>query len=149
MIKTAFKILMGFIILFILIAVILWATYFIFQPMQETTNLLEQTSALDSSPTFSGASMAFAHALRLNHENMYELTDSSLHPRLVEWTEQHEVTKNPFWNKRCETLFIGSRNSGSVLIQCPTYTFIVENVESVYENGEWHIVDWSGVKEMP
>jgi hypothetical protein len=68
---------------------------------------------------------------------------------LVEWTEQHEVTKNPFWNKRCETLFIGSRNSGSVLIQCPTYTFIVENVESVYENGEWHIVDWSGVKEMP
>ena len=91
--------------------------------------------------------VAFATALRLNHQDAYELTDPDLWPRLDEWMSMHEV-------QTCEER-VGDVLGGGIEVRFEVdfscylegggiYSIRVKDI--ILENGDT-VVDWGEVTE--
>lgn len=99
-----------------------------------------------------GVAVAFATALRLNSEVMYDVTDPTLWPKLDEWMSHHQVNECNVWdwdNWTNDTL-IGGRSDGfyvgfyCVLETGEFYTFEVKDIEV---RGSFRVFGWQEIVE--
>lgn len=93
--------------------------------------------------------VAFATALRLNSEVMYDVTDPSLWPKLDEWMSHHQVNECNVWDWGTQLLVGGGSAGFDVLFSCELetgefYTFEVHNIDV---HGGFRVFGWGEIIE--
>ena len=119
------------------------------QRMEKFTNrlLYERYSGAD-------VAVAFATALRLNSEVMYDVTDPSLWPKLDEWMSHHQAKECDVWNwdNWNDGAMIGGGADGfDVFFYCELETgeFYTLEVHNIDVRGGFRVFGWQEVVEGP